>query len=61
MGKPRDLLETLAMEIIETIHSQFPKLQKAEISITKMHPPIENLEGMVGVTYSKDWFSTESI
>jgi dihydroneopterin aldolase len=61
MARPRDLLETLAMEIIEVVHSRFPAILHAEISITKLRPPIEGLVGTVGVTYSKDWKISGSI
>lgn len=33
MQKPRALLETLAMEIVEAIHVSFPQIKKADISI----------------------------
>lgn len=55
MQKPRGLLETLAMEIVELIHSLYPQIVKAEISITKLHPPIATFTGSVGVQYSKRW------
>jgi len=55
MQKPRELLETLAMEIVEHIHSIYPQITKMEISITKLHPPITAFTGSVGVKYSKSW------
>jgi 7,8-dihydroneopterin aldolase/epimerase/oxygenase len=55
MQKPRDLLETLAMEIVELIHSLYPQITKAVISITKLHPPIAAFTGSVGVKYKKEW------
>ncbi len=55
MQKPRGLLETLAMEIVELIHSLYPQIIKAEISITKLYPPIAAFTGSVGVKYSKSW------
>jgi dihydroneopterin aldolase len=55
MQKPRDLLETLAMEIVELIHSLYPQITKAVITITKLHPPITAFTGSVGVKYKKEW------
>lgn len=51
MNKPVHLLETLATEIVSEIIAKFPIVTEVEISIDKLHPPIENLEGSVGVTY----------
>jgi 7,8-dihydroneopterin aldolase/epimerase/oxygenase len=54
MQKPRGLLETLAMEIIENIYSSFAQIKKAEIEIIKLHPPIAKFTGSVGVRYKKE-------
>ncbi len=53
MNKPRPLLETLAMEIAEAIHDMFPQITKVDITITKLHPPIAQFAGNVGVRYQK--------
>ena len=53
MQKPRDLLETLIMEVAEHIHSSFPQITKIEISITKLQPPIVGFTGTVGLSYCK--------
>jgi len=53
MQKPRDLLETLIMEVAEHIHLSFPQITKVEISITKLQPPIVGFTGTVGVKYCK--------
>jgi len=53
MLKPRDLLETLIMEVAEHIHLSFPQITKVEISITKLQPPIVGFTGTVGVKYCK--------
>jgi len=53
MQKPRELLETLAMEITEHIYASLPHIKKVEISITKLHPPIAKFVGSVGVKYEK--------
>jgi dihydroneopterin aldolase len=55
MQKPRHLLETFVMEVTELIHKEFPQIKKVEISITKLHPPIEKFTGTVGVKYSKEY------
>jgi len=55
MQKPRALLETLAMEIVESIHVSFPQINKADISIKKLHPPIIQFTGSVGVRYQKEF------
>ena len=55
MQKPRALLETLAMEIVETIHDSFPQISKADISIRKLQPPIIQFTGSVGVRYQKEF------
>ena len=49
------LLETLAMEIAEALKHQFPVIQKAEVQIAKLHPPIAGFTGSVSVTYKKSF------
>ena len=51
----RQLLESLAMDIAESLHQRFPQIQKLSISIKKNHPPITNFSGAVGITYTKDF------
>lgn len=55
MQKPRNLLETFAMEVTELMHSSFPEIKKIEISITKLYPPIVKFTGTIGVKYSKEY------
>jgi len=55
MQTPRELLETLAMEIIERIHEKFSRIKKAKIEIVKLKPPIEGLVGNVATAYSKEF------
>jgi 7,8-dihydroneopterin aldolase/epimerase/oxygenase len=55
MQHPRDLLETLAMDIINEIQSDFPMLSAAEISIEKLNAPIDSFAGKVGVVYKKQF------
>jgi 7,8-dihydroneopterin aldolase/epimerase/oxygenase len=51
MQRPTHLLETLATEIVSEIFAKLPMIEDVEISIYKLHPPIKNFEGSVGVTY----------
>jgi 7,8-dihydroneopterin aldolase/epimerase/oxygenase len=53
MQQPVHLLETLAMEIVEQIHQSYPEIINATISIQKLHPPVEQFTGSVGVRYHK--------
>lgn len=52
MNKPSHLLETLATEIASEIIAKFSIVTGVEISISKLHPPIKNFEGSVGVTFT---------
>jgi dihydroneopterin aldolase len=51
MKKPVYLLETLATEIASEIIAKFSIVTEVVISISKLHPPIKNFEGIVGVTF----------
>jgi dihydroneopterin aldolase len=51
MQQPTKLLETLATEIASEIFAKFSNVEEVVISIFKLHPPIKNFEGSVGVTY----------
>lgn len=55
MQRPVDLLETLVMQITETIHNAYPHAKRIRISIHKLHPPIERFTGEVGVVYEKKY------
>lgn len=50
-----DLLETLAMEIAESLKLQFPAIQKISIHIVKLHPPITAFTGSVSVTFNRSY------
>ncbi len=50
MSAPTHLLETLATEIASEIIAKFSTVTAVEISITKLHPPIKNFDGSVGVS-----------
>ncbi len=51
MGEPVHLLETIATRIVSEIIAKFPIITEVEISIYKLHPPIEFFEGSAGITY----------
>ncbi len=51
MQKLTPLLETLATEIASEIFVKFSNVEEVVISIFKLHPPIKNFQGSVGVTY----------
>lgn len=53
MQQQQALLETCAMLITDHIHQQFPFVKQVSITIRKIHAPITNFAGRVGVTYSK--------
>jgi dihydroneopterin aldolase len=55
MSIPAPLLETVAMEIGKEIHGEFPGLASIRISIKKMHPPIEGIQGSAGVVWYKQF------
>jgi dihydroneopterin aldolase len=55
MEKPRALLETLAMELIQQVHLKFEEVKHAEIEITKLHLPIEKFSGTATVKYGKSF------
>lgn len=55
MGIPTPLLETVVMQIGNDIHQEFPDLKSITISIKKMHPPIEGMQGVAEVTWHKEF------
>jgi 7,8-dihydroneopterin aldolase/epimerase/oxygenase len=55
MQQPRGLLETLAMEIADKIHHDFPMIKRIELSVVKTQPPIAQFAGKVGVKYVKEF------
>jgi dihydroneopterin aldolase len=55
MASATDMLETLAMNIVAACHLHFPQIKSASISIQKLHPPIQNFQGHVGVTFKKEF------
>lgn len=54
MHIPSPLLETVAMDIGKEICEKYNYIRSIHISLKKVHPPIEELNGSVGVTWHKD-------
>ena len=52
MDQPTPLLEKLVQELAEKIRLLDEKIEGVSISIKKINPPIGNLQGTVGVSYS---------
>lgn len=55
MGIPTPLLETVVMETGNEILAHYPEVKSIKISIQKMHPPIEGIQGAAGVTWEKQF------
>ena len=55
MLQPQRLIETIAMNIAQTIHEQYPQVKKISITITKKYPPVINFSGNVAVNYVKEY------
>jgi dihydroneopterin aldolase len=55
MLQTTDLIETLAMEITDSIHQSFPQIKKIAITITKKYPPVINFSGNVAISYVKEF------
>jgi dihydroneopterin aldolase len=55
MSIPTPLLETVVMETGYKIHRAFPDLKTIAISVKKMHPPIEGMQGAAEVSWHKEF------
>jgi len=53
MTMPTPLIEEVAESIIRKIRHEYSFVKEVSISIFKVHPPIENFRGKVGVTLQK--------
>lgn len=53
MSIPTPLLETVAMETGNEIFQHFPQIKSVSLSIAKMHPPIEGMQGSAIVSWEK--------
>jgi len=55
MSIPTQLLETVVMETGAEIHQEFPYLKSISISIKKLHPPVEGMQGSAAVSWHKEF------
>lgn len=55
MNIPTPLLETVVMEIGREIHAEYSELKSIDISIKKLYPPIEGMQGASGVSWHKQF------
>lgn len=55
MQIPSALLETVVMDIGNTIQEKYSNARRIDISLKKMHPPIAGIEGSVGVSWNKEF------
>ncbi len=55
MKNPRQLLETLLMELAEIIHQEFQFVKEINMSVAKLNAPILNFIGSTSVTYKKTY------
>ena len=52
MQKPTKLLETLATEIAQQVLDKFSKIEKVNVGIRKLNPPIAFFNGTVAAEYT---------
>jgi 7,8-dihydroneopterin aldolase/epimerase/oxygenase len=55
MSAPAELLETLAQNMVDAIGLLDNRIKNVSINIKKVHPPIEQFTGSIGVTCFKDF------
>ncbi|MBL0358681.1 MAG: dihydroneopterin aldolase [Chitinophagaceae bacterium] len=55
MKQPTALLETLVHDLAEKIHQHDKRIRSVSITIKKLSAPIKNFNGIVGVSYKKDF------
>ena len=55
MNTPTQLLETVVMDIGNTIHEKYNYVRSINISLKKNHPPIQGIQGSVGVSWNKEF------
>lgn len=53
MQQPTPLLETLAMKMVNSILERFPVIDRVEVSVKKVQPPIKNYSGSTETVYSR--------
>jgi len=52
MNEQYDLIESIAASIGETINIQFEEIDKVDVKVTKVNPPIKNFVGTVSCEYT---------
>lgn len=55
MKQPTPLLETLVYDLAHKIHEYDNRIKSVNITIKKLSAPIKFFNGVVGVTYKKDF------
>ena len=55
MSAPAELLETLAQQMVNAIGLLDKRIRNVSINIKKVHPPIPQFTGSIGVTFSKEF------
>jgi len=55
MAHPVHLLEVLAEQIIADIHQMDNRINSISIEIKKLHPPIQQFSGTIGVSMFKEF------
>jgi dihydroneopterin aldolase len=55
MNRPSNLLETVVMEIGNSIKMKYDNVQLINIELKKLHPPIQGFQGTVGVSWKKEF------
>jgi len=55
MQQASPLLETVAQELAHAIHKIDERIKSVSITIKKSSPPIENFQGLVGISYKREF------
>ena len=50
MAVPSDLLEHVALRIVSAVRKSFPSVHAGHLKITKLHPPIQGIDGSASVS-----------
>lgn len=53
MGRPVDLLETVALNISREVRGRFPAVTGGRVKVTKLHPPLP--QAMAGASIIYEW------
>ena len=55
MNEPTALLETLVQELADKIQEHDSRIKSVHVTIKKLSAPIKNFNGVVGVSFKKDF------